>query len=282
MSRNVVLDPGHGVETPGKRSPDGSYREHEFALDMAVRIKALLEAHGVAVVLTREDEHDISLTQRVMVSNAAQPDLFVSLHSNAAGSGGAWMGVRGWGVYTCAAGEDAPRNKAARAILARVREAGVHLWGGGLHHNARLTVLAKTAAPAVLIEHLFHDNKEDCALLKEDGYRQRLAQADAAGILDYLGIEWGTKCPCAPDRHVILSEAKNPDREQEDSSGGSRPQNDNGDGGEASGKDSAEPWWEADRRWAVERGISDGERPGDGCTRAEVWAMLRRMKEGCT
>lgn len=190
MSKKVVLDPGHGVETAGKRSPDGVYREHEFALDLARRLKALLEARGVEVILTRADEHDVSLADRVGRSNAASPDLFVSLHSNAAGSGAEWMAPRGFGIYTSAAGDAAGRNRAARAILARAKEAGIPLWGGGLHHNLDLYVLRCTTAPAVLIEHLFHDNKEDCALLLENSFRDKLAEVDARGILDYLGVAW--------------------------------------------------------------------------------------------
>lgn len=183
----VVLDPGHGVETAGKRSPDGTYLEHEGNLDLAKRIKHILTGYGVRVLLTREDEHDISNTERAEKSNAWKPDLFVSIHSNAAGSGAEWMNARGYGIYTSKAGDTAARNIAAKAILARVKEAGITLWGGGLHHEL-WTVLAKTDAPAVLIEHLFHDNKEDVELLKDDAYRNILAEADAKGILDYLGI----------------------------------------------------------------------------------------------
>lgn len=190
MNKKVVLDPGHGVETAGKRSPDGTYFEHEFALDMAKRLKTILERHGVGVILTRDTEADVALADRVRVSNAANPDLFVSLHSNAAGSGAAWMSARGYGIYTSAAGAVAGRNIAANDILARAKEAGVTLWGGGLHHNISLYVLKNTTAPAVLIEHLFHDNKEDVALLKSDAFRATLAEVDAKGILDYLGIPW--------------------------------------------------------------------------------------------
>lgn len=198
MSKKVVLDPGHGVETAGKRSPDGTYYEHEFALDMAKRIKHILPGYGVEVVLTRTNEKDVSLQERVKISNAAAPDLFVSLHSNAAGSGVAWMTARGYGIYTSAAGDDAGRNIAARAILARAKEAGLTLWGGGLHHDwaderKDIYVLWHTAAPAVLIEHLFHDNLDDVALLKDDAFRSKLAEIDCKGILDYLGIPWEDK-----------------------------------------------------------------------------------------
>ena len=191
MSKKVVLDPGHGAETAGKRSPDGTYLEHEFNLDMAKRLKSLLEGHGVQVVLTREDEHDISNTRRAEISNQEKPDLFVSLHSNAAGDGTKWMSARGYGVYTSAADEQAGRNKCAKALLKRAQEGGVPLWGGGMHH-ASFTVLTKTAAPAVLIEHLFHDNEEDVALLKSEACRVKLAEVDCKGILDYLGIAWNS------------------------------------------------------------------------------------------
>lgn len=192
VKKRVVLDPGHGVETAGKRSPDGTYLEHEFTLDMAKRVKFILAGYGVEVFLTREDEHDISLDERVSICNSLAPDLLVSFHSNAKGDGAKWEDVRGFGIYTSKAGDTAGRNIAAKAILARAEEAGVTLWGGGLHHEL-WTVLAKTNAPAILIEHLFHDNKEDVELLKSDAYRDLLAEVDAKGILDYLGIAWQEK-----------------------------------------------------------------------------------------
>ena len=191
----VVLDPGHGVETAGKRSPDGSYLEHEFNLDMARRVKAHLERHGVSVTLTRTTEKDIPLSVRVLTSNSVEPDLFVSLHSNADGNGKDWTTPDGFGIYTSVRGETAERNKAARAILARAKEDGIKLWGDGLFHDGDdgkkdIAVLWRTVAPAVLIEHGFHTNKAETEKLKTPEYRSLLAQVDAKGILDYLGIAW--------------------------------------------------------------------------------------------
>lgn len=188
VSKKVVLDPGHGVETAGKRSPDGKYLEHEFALDMANRLKTQLTRHGVEVILTRSTENDVSLADRVKIANSASPDLFVSLHSNA--SGETWTDPSGFGIYTSAAGETAGRNKAANAILSRAKAAGISLWGNGLFHDISLYVLKNTTAPAVLIEHGFHTNINEVELLKTDVYRDLLAKVDAQGILDYLGIPW--------------------------------------------------------------------------------------------
>ena len=241
MCKKVMLDPGHGIETAGKRSPDGTYLEHEFNLDMAQRLKAQLERHGVSVILTRNTEHDVSLADRVAISNAANPDLFVSLHSNASGDGTAWTSPDGYGIYTSAAEETAERNKAAKAILARAREAGVSLWGEGLHHDISLYVLKNTVAPAVLIEHGFHTNRVETEKLKSAAYRDLLAAVDAKGILDYLGMDWV----------------------------------------EEPGEDDPieyEPWYQQARRWAMEKGITDGAQPEKACTRAEVWQMLYRLK----
>lgn len=189
MMKKVVIDAGHGVETAGKCSPDKSYYEHEFNLDISKRQKKILERHGVEVILTRTDEHDVTLANRVAIANKERPDLFVSNHSNASGDGTKWTDPDGYGIYTSSAGDNAGRNKAAKAILARAKDADIPLWGGGLHHEG-FYVLKNTIDPAVLIEHGFHTNKAETALLKTNAYRDKLAEADAKGILDYLGIEW--------------------------------------------------------------------------------------------
>lgn len=191
MSKKVVLDPGHGAETAGKRSPDGTYLEHEFNLDMANRVKAELERHGVEVVMTRTTPNDVTLANRVKISNSENPDLFVSIHSNASGNG--WTAPSGFGIYTSVAGDTAERNKAAKKIIARAKEANIGLWGDGLFHDASLYVLKNTTAPAVLIEHGFHTNKVEVEKLKSPQYRAELASVDAKGILDYMGIPYVEK-----------------------------------------------------------------------------------------
>lgn len=191
MKKKVCLDPGHG---PGcvNGSPDGSYKEREFAWDMYTRLKPLLESQGIEVVVTRAEDTIPALTDRAAVSNKANADLLVSIHSNASGSSG-WTSPSGLMVYTSAAGEKAGRNVAANAILARMRESGVGIHGTtGLAHEL-FTVLTKATAPAVLIEYGFHTDKEDVELLKDSGYRDKLAVATAKGICDYFSIEYTEK-----------------------------------------------------------------------------------------
>lgn len=187
-THTVCLDPGHGPGTVNG-SPDGTYKEREFTWDLYTRLRPLLEGRGIRVVCTRAEDTKPSLTARCQVSNRAGADLFLSLHSNAFGSGG-WDAAHGLLVYTSSGPETAARNVAAKAILARMAAAGVALHGTGLAHQMEYTVLAKTTAPAVLIEYGFHTNKNDVELLKDGGYRDKLALATAKGVCDFLGVPW--------------------------------------------------------------------------------------------
>lgn len=180
--KKVMLDPGHDAKSVNG-SPDGTYKEHEFALDMGNRIKEILQKMGVEVKLTRTDGSFVSLDKRCALENEYKPDLFVSLHSNAAGSG--WSSARGWSAHIIAKGGNA--EKAANSILSRVKAAGVTVRSQPIVVD-NFQVLRDTNAPAVLIEHGFHTNEQDTALLKDSEYRQMLASAEALGILDHLGI----------------------------------------------------------------------------------------------
>ena len=184
----VCIDPGHGPGCANK-SPDESYQEQEFAMDLARRLEAHLHRHGVAVILTRDEKGYPSLARRCKTANDRKNiGLFVSLHSNAAGSSG-WSSARGHMIFTSAPGSTAGRNIAANMLLSHWKEAGINVRSPGLSHYG-YTVLTGTTAPAMLLEHGFHTNKEDVAQLKTESYRQKLAKADAQGILDYLGIAW--------------------------------------------------------------------------------------------
>ena len=235
MSKHTVcLDPGHG---PGNvnGSPDGTYKEWEFAWDMAQRIKPLLEARGVGVVLTKTADNYPSLTERADISNKATPDCFVSIHTNAAGEGG-WSSASGLEIYTSAGPMTAQRNVLASGLVNAFHAAGVSLRSEPIKHEM-YTVLAKTDAPAALIEYGFHTNKTDVEYLKDTKYRDKLAEATAKGICTYLNVNWKKDEPVS-------------DWEQE--------------------RDEA---WQA----AKEAGILDGTRPEDSVTRQELAVVLDRL-----
>ena len=201
-SKTVVLDAGHDASNLANKSPDGSYYEHEFALDMAKRIGAHLRRCGVTVVETRPDGAAVSLAERCAIANNIKGlDLFVSLHSNAAGGSG-WSSARGWSAYVYGAG--GAREQAAKAILSRVRETGTAVRSAAIVYESKY-VLKNTVAPAVLVEHAFHTNKADVENLKDAAWRASVAEAEARGITDYLGIPWVAETPQEP---VVVSEAE--------------------------------------------------------------------------
>lgn len=235
MSKHTVcLDPGHG---PGNvnGSPDGTYKEWEFTWNMAQRVKVLLKAQGVGVVLTKTADNYPSLTERANISNKATPDCFVSIHTNAYGEGG-WSSASGLEIYTSAGPMTAKRNVLASDLVNAFHAAGVSLRSEPIKHKM-YTVLAKTDAPACLIEYGFHTNKADVEYLKDTKYRDKLAEATAKGICTYLNVNWKKDEPVS-------------DWEQE--------------------RDEA---WQA----AKEAGILDGTRPEDSVTRQELAVVLDRL-----
>lgn len=204
-TKTVVLDAGHDAANLANRSPDGTYYEHEFCLDMAKRIAAHLRRCGVTVVETRQDGAAVSLAERCAIANGIKDlDLFVSLHTNAAvGSG--WSSARGWSAYLYGPGGE--REQAAGAILARVRETGTAVRSAPMVYDPALYVLKHTVAPAVLIEHAFHTNAADVENLKSDVWRASMAEAQARGIADYLGVAWVSEAPQEPAADEELEQA---------------------------------------------------------------------------
>ena len=79
----VILDPGHGGEDSGARST-GGIEEKLLTLDIARRMRALLEARGTRVLLTRESDATMTLDARAGFANANAGILFLSIHGNAA------------------------------------------------------------------------------------------------------------------------------------------------------------------------------------------------------
>ena len=183
----VCVDAGHGGNDKSNGSPDGLFKEYEFTLDVALRIKAYLEKAGIDVILTRAENKSVSLAGRAEIANNGGADLFISVHSNAAGNG-SWYEPKGLCAYTYGAGTALPRNVLARKILDTMKADGITLFGSELYH-AGFAVLAQTNMPAVLVEYGFHTNREETELLKSDDYRERLARNTATAVCEYLGAE---------------------------------------------------------------------------------------------
>ena len=89
----ILIDNGHGVDTAGKRSPDGSLREYKYAREIAEKVVSELKKRGFDAERIVKEENDISLSERCRRVNSicdrigTKNVILVSIHCNAAGNG---------------------------------------------------------------------------------------------------------------------------------------------------------------------------------------------------
>lgn len=176
----VMLDPGHGESTGGKRSFDGSLREYEFNRSVANKIAAILRAQGIEVLMTVSDNQDTSLNDRCVIANNSNADIFVSIHANAFGTN--WNTVNGWEAYIYKAGGF---SEVLAKEIEKTSNPSLGLTNRGVK-TSEFYVVKYTDMPSVLIEHGFYTNATEVEKLKSDSFRQKCAEADAQGIINFL------------------------------------------------------------------------------------------------
>ena len=197
----VWLDAGHSKATGGKRNviANPKFYEYEFNNDVAVRLKARLEAHDLIVYLTNSTPNgaDIPLSTRANNANRKWSSLgkpnnaaFVSIHANAAGSCATWAKARGVEVYH--ANNASAKSKKLAKLLTDQIYADLHAKDSGFRQrgvkSANFTVIKNANMPSVLIEHAFYDNKDDLRLLQKN--RVDFVEADCKAICNYFGITY--------------------------------------------------------------------------------------------
>lgn len=189
----VLIDNGHGVETPGKRSPDGRLRECVYTREIADRVVNRLQAEGVDTIRIVPEEADIPLTERVARANmyyaeSGRQAILVSIHCNAAGNGSAWMGARGWSVFVdTTASTNSKRLATAMADVAKTKGVTVRKETGDRNYwMASLYICKHTNCPAALVENFFQDNKEDVDFLLSEEGKQCVTDITVEGIKKYL------------------------------------------------------------------------------------------------
>lgn len=193
----VLIDPGHGIDTPGKRSPDGLFREYLWNRQVADRLLARLLAIGIDAELVVTETNDITLRTRAMRVNricerlGASNVLLLSIHSNAAGDGSHWTTAQGWSCYTSPG--KTKSDALAECLYSSFTEAFPDrrmrrdYSDGDSDQEAKFYILTKTKCPAVLLENFFFDNRAECAWLLQDRTKDRIADAIVAGVKKYLG-----------------------------------------------------------------------------------------------
>ena len=192
----VILDNGHGVNTPGKCSPDKSLLEYRWTREMVDLIIKELSKLGIKTVKLVPEEIDISLRERVRRANKIYNDtnkkaILISVHCNAAGGDGKWHSATGWSVFIS---KNASSNstRLAQSLYTEAKKTG--LQGNRSvpkegYWVQSLAMCRDTNCPAVLTENMFQDNKEDMAFLLSDEGKKKLASVHVQGILNYMNSE---------------------------------------------------------------------------------------------
>ncbi len=186
----VVIDAGHGGKDPGKVGINGAL-EKEINLQIALRLKSLLEQNDVAVVLTREEDKDLASEQAASRKNedlraraaliaAAEPVVMVSIHQNSYPE----EEVDGAQVFYYA-GSDSGKmlGSIIQSSLKSEIDDGNHRVAKA---NKEYYLLKKAACPAVIIECGFLSNPSEAALLATEEYQEKLAFAVHLGIMEYI------------------------------------------------------------------------------------------------
>ncbi len=189
----IILDNGHGVNTPGKCSPDKTLLEYKWAREITDRLMVEFAKLGMKSVKLVPEEIDISLSERVRRANKIYKDngkqaILISVHCNAAGADGKWHTANGWSVFI-AKNASSNSKRLAKDLYEQAEARG--LKGNRSVPKEKywvqsLAMCRDTNCPAVLTENMFQDNKEDVAfLLSEDG-KKKIVETHVQGVLNYL------------------------------------------------------------------------------------------------
>ena len=194
----ILIDNGHGIQTKGKRSPDGKFLEYAYTREIARQVVTELKNKGYDAELLVPEEDDIPLSERVRRTNAhctafgKTNVILISIHVNAAGDGTRWMNATGWSCYTCKGQTESDRladclYKAAEQILKNQVIRTDYARDGDPDWEENFYILRKSLCPAVLTENFFMDSANVYYLMSEIG-KLALVNTHIEGVLNYISF----------------------------------------------------------------------------------------------
>lgn len=191
----ILIDNGHGVNTPGKCSPDGSIYEWSYCREIAERIVNALQSQGYDAERIVTEKHDINLAERCRRVNnwcrklGARNVLMVSVHLNASPPvDGKWHGATGWSGWV-SSNCSANSKKLAKLLYSEAEKRGLqgNRWVPDCKYwVADYYILKNTNCPAVLTENLFQNNKDDVKMLLSEKGKQAIVDLHVAAIKEYI------------------------------------------------------------------------------------------------
>ena len=201
----ILIDNGHGIQTKGKRSPDGQLLEYAYTRELARQVVKILKSRGYDSELLVPEDDDIPLSERVRrvneISLTYEPSwsaptghpnvILISLHINAAGDGTKWMNATGWSCYTCKGQTESDRladslYKAAEQILENQVIRTDYARDGDPDWEENFYLLRKSLCVAVLTENYFQDCLSDVQFLQSRAGKQAVIDTHVEGIIEYI------------------------------------------------------------------------------------------------
>ncbi len=205
----IVIDPGHGGTDPGKQNLRLKIDEKDMTLDVALRLKKLLEVRGYKVVLTRTTDTRFSnspavdLPMRAEVANKARADLFISLHFNAVDRDPERVsGVETYVLtpqFQVSTQPEQDRAMVKEYYPGNRQDTANALLGYHLHRQLvtdlkasdrgykryRYAILRTLRCPGVLVEAAYLSNDAEARRVAKPEFRQQIAEAVAEGVGNY-------------------------------------------------------------------------------------------------
>lgn len=190
----IILDPAHGSDVPGKRSPNGKHLEYRWSREICKALANKLVANDFRVEFSNNSEKEIGLSKRVSFANhldfnAGEIKFLVSLHNNAAGNGSDWMNARGVEIYTSKGSTRS--DEFAEVIMKNLKTdfpdnniVKFRYGNDQLGKEANFSVLMGSTYYAVLLEWLFQDNKEDYELLQNYQVNSHLVDSLVKALIE--------------------------------------------------------------------------------------------------
>ena len=197
----ILIDNGHGIQTKGKRSPDGKFLEYAYTREIARQVVTELKNKGYDAELLVPEDDDIPLSERVRRTNAhcqafgKSNVILISLHLNAAGDGTKWMNATGWSCYTCKGQTESDRladclYKAAEQILKNQVIRTDYARDGDPDWEENFYILRHSLCPAVLTENFFMDSQSDLEYLQSRAGKQAVVDTHVEGIMEWLEMNY--------------------------------------------------------------------------------------------
>jgi N-acetylmuramoyl-L-alanine amidase len=173
----VALDAGHGGRDPGAIGPTG-LRESDVVLDIAMRARELLQRDGIRVWMVRDSDATVELADRPFLARDAGATILVSVHANAHTR----TAVNGSETYYLT-----PQSLALAQMIQDELGVVLRIPSRGIK-TANFLVLRDSGIPTVLVETAFISHPDEEARLRDNTFRQRIAQAIHRGITRFLAI----------------------------------------------------------------------------------------------